>query len=157
MLLVGPPGTGKTLLARAVAGVRVDRFAMRFHNNRSGDELVQILIEIPKKLTEKQKHLLRERLQQHNPDFKWEERLIFSEHHLSHAASAYYPSPFERAAALRDARRPTGRGQLQLQDHAEAPRVRTRVPLPLPGVAAGPGPRRAGRSAGHLRPPAAAS
>jgi carbamoyltransferase len=30
----------------------------------------------------------------------WHERLLFSEHHLSHAASAYYPSPFERAAVL---------------------------------------------------------
>ena len=31
---------------------------------------------------------------------KWQERLLFSEHHLSHAASAYYPSPFDRAAVL---------------------------------------------------------
>ncbi len=30
----------------------------------------------------------------------WEGRLLFSEHHLSHAASAYYPSPFDRAAVL---------------------------------------------------------
>jgi carbamoyltransferase len=30
----------------------------------------------------------------------WEKRLIFSEHHLSHAASAFYPSPFESAAVL---------------------------------------------------------
>ena len=30
----------------------------------------------------------------------WESKLIFSEHHLSHAASAFYPSPFERAAVL---------------------------------------------------------
>src|SRR5688500_14330734 len=30
----------------------------------------------------------------------WFERLLFSEHHLSHAASAFYPSPFERAAVL---------------------------------------------------------
>jgi carbamoyltransferase len=27
-------------------------------------------------------------------------RLLFSEHHLSHAASAFYPSPYERAAVL---------------------------------------------------------
>src|SRR5689334_18140566 len=33
-------------------------------------------------------------------DQNWEEKLIFSEHHLSHAASAFYPSPFERAAVL---------------------------------------------------------
>jgi len=31
---------------------------------------------------------------------KWGSRLLFSEHHLSHAASAFYPSPFERAAVL---------------------------------------------------------
>jgi len=30
----------------------------------------------------------------------WNERLLFSEHHLSHAASAYYPSPFDSAAVL---------------------------------------------------------
>ena len=30
----------------------------------------------------------------------WSERLLFSEHHLSHAASAFYPSPFKRAAVL---------------------------------------------------------
>ena len=30
----------------------------------------------------------------------WRERLLFSEHHLSHAASAYYPSPFNSAAVL---------------------------------------------------------
>lgn len=28
------------------------------------------------------------------------DRLLFSEHHLSHAASAFFPSPFERAAVL---------------------------------------------------------
>lgn len=30
----------------------------------------------------------------------WDERLLFSEHHLSHAASAFFPSPFDRAAVL---------------------------------------------------------
>jgi carbamoyltransferase len=30
----------------------------------------------------------------------WRERLLFSDHHLSHAASAFYPSPFENAAVL---------------------------------------------------------
>ena len=30
----------------------------------------------------------------------WGEKLLFSEHHLSHAASAFYPSPFESAAIL---------------------------------------------------------
>ncbi len=30
----------------------------------------------------------------------WTTRLLFSEHHLSHAASAFFPSPFEEAAVL---------------------------------------------------------
>ena len=33
-------------------------------------------------------------------DVDWSGRLLFSEHHLSHAASAFYPSPFDRAAVL---------------------------------------------------------
>ena len=33
-------------------------------------------------------------------DVNWKERLLFTEHHLSHAASAYYPSPFKSAAVL---------------------------------------------------------
>ena len=33
-------------------------------------------------------------------DCEWAEKLLFSEHHLSHAASAFFPSPFERAAVL---------------------------------------------------------
>ncbi|MFX9688506.1 carbamoyltransferase N-terminal domain-containing protein, partial [Acinetobacter baumannii] len=28
------------------------------------------------------------------------EKLLFCEHHISHAASAFFPSPFERAAIL---------------------------------------------------------
>ena len=31
---------------------------------------------------------------------KLEEKLLFSEHHLSHAASAFFPSPFDKAAVL---------------------------------------------------------
>jgi carbamoyltransferase len=34
------------------------------------------------------------------PNIKWDRKLLFSEHHLSHAASAFYPSPFKRAAVL---------------------------------------------------------
>ena len=33
-------------------------------------------------------------------DIDWSEKLLFSEHHLSHAASAFFPSPFEEAAVL---------------------------------------------------------
>jgi len=35
-----------------------------------------------------------------DPGTDWAAKLLFSEHHLSHAASAFYPSPFERAAVL---------------------------------------------------------
>lgn len=34
------------------------------------------------------------------PDVNWSEKLLFSEHHLSHAASVFYPSPFSDAAVL---------------------------------------------------------
>jgi carbamoyltransferase len=47
-----------------------------------------------------QKQLLVRKLKAAAPGVKWEERLLFSEHHLSHAASAFYPSPFDRAAVL---------------------------------------------------------
>ena len=33
-------------------------------------------------------------------EINWKDKLLFSEHHLSHAASAFYPSPFESAAIL---------------------------------------------------------
>jgi carbamoyltransferase len=46
------------------------------------------------------KRLLLENLDlvEKHPD--WRSKLLFSEHHLSHAASAFYPSPFEKAAIL---------------------------------------------------------
>ncbi|NQU60687.1 MAG: carbamoyltransferase [Rhodospirillales bacterium] len=47
-----------------------------------------------------QKDLLRKKLQDHQPDFDWKEKLLFAEHHQSHAASAYFPSPFENAVVL---------------------------------------------------------
>jgi carbamoyltransferase len=34
------------------------------------------------------------------PNVDWAGRLLFSEHHLSHASSAFFPSPFEEAAVL---------------------------------------------------------
>ena len=46
------------------------------------------------------KDLLRKELAAVASDSAWEERLLFSEHHLSHAASAFFPSPFEEAAVL---------------------------------------------------------
>ena len=46
------------------------------------------------------KSLLRNALSKHDPDFDWKTRLLFTEHHLSHAASAFLPSPFGEAAIL---------------------------------------------------------
>lgn len=45
------------------------------------------------------KRLLRGKLKKLDPGFNLK-KLLFSEHHLSHAASAFYPSPFQRAAIL---------------------------------------------------------
>ncbi len=47
-----------------------------------------------------QKRLLCDELKKLEPRVDWRQRLLFSEHHLSHAASAFYPSPFESAAVL---------------------------------------------------------
>ena len=47
-----------------------------------------------------QRNTLLKELKGLEPGVAWAERLLFSEHHLSHAASAFYPSPFERAAVL---------------------------------------------------------
>ncbi|HEX4890967.1 MAG TPA: carbamoyltransferase [Alphaproteobacteria bacterium] len=57
---------------------------------------------IPLWLREKlfQKDLLRQEFRKFDEKFDWENRLLFSEHHLSHAASAFFPSPFEEAAVL---------------------------------------------------------
>lgn len=46
------------------------------------------------------KDLLRKELKKYAPKFDWDEKLLFSEHHLSHGASAFFPSPFEEAAVL---------------------------------------------------------
>jgi carbamoyltransferase len=46
------------------------------------------------------KDLLAKKLKQYAPDVDLTDRLRFSEHHLSHAASAFFPSPFEEAAVL---------------------------------------------------------
>ena len=46
------------------------------------------------------KDLLAKELARFDPQRAWKDRLLFSEHHLSHAASAYYASPFDAAAVL---------------------------------------------------------
>jgi carbamoyltransferase len=57
---------------------------------------------VPVWLKEKlfQKMLLRDELKKHQPDFDWENKLLFAEHHQSHAASAFFPSPFDNAVVL---------------------------------------------------------
>jgi carbamoyltransferase len=57
---------------------------------------------IPVWLREKlfQKDLLRKKLKAYDKEFDWIHKLKFSEHHVSHAASAFFPSPFEEAAIL---------------------------------------------------------
>ena len=47
-----------------------------------------------------QKGLLRRKLRAIAPDVDWDTRLLFAEHHQSHAASAFYPSPFREAVVL---------------------------------------------------------
>src|SRR5215217_3194160 len=47
-----------------------------------------------------QKDIIRRELQALAPDFDWKNRLFFTEHHVSHAASAFYASPYAEAAVL---------------------------------------------------------
>jgi carbamoyltransferase len=47
-----------------------------------------------------QRNAILKELKALSPRVNWEPKLLFSEHHLSHAASAFYPSPFQRAAVL---------------------------------------------------------
>ncbi len=57
---------------------------------------------IPIWLKEKlfQKDLLRKKFQSFDPNIDWPSKLLFAEHHQSHAASAFYPSPFDEAVVL---------------------------------------------------------
>ncbi len=47
-----------------------------------------------------QKKLLKEELRREAPDFDWQAKLLFAEHHQSHAASAFYASPYDEAVVL---------------------------------------------------------
>ena len=47
-----------------------------------------------------QKKLIYDELKNHDDNFNDINKIYFSEHHLSHAASAFYPSPFEEAIIL---------------------------------------------------------
>ena len=47
-----------------------------------------------------QKNLLFNKLKKHDENYKSDENIFFSDHHLSHAASAFFPSPFDEAVIL---------------------------------------------------------
>ncbi|MFA6207089.1 MAG: carbamoyltransferase [Methylocystis sp.] len=47
-----------------------------------------------------QKSLLLKEMKAYAADVDWSKRLLFAEHHFSHAASAFYPSPFKDAIVL---------------------------------------------------------
>ena len=47
-----------------------------------------------------QKKLLFKKLKEHDKNYKSDENIYFSDHHLSHAASAFFPSPFNEAVVL---------------------------------------------------------
>ena len=60
------------------------------------------LMAIPVWLKDKMflKKLIRDELKKVEPYVKKKLKLLFPEHHLSHTASAFYPSPFEESAVL---------------------------------------------------------
>ena len=47
-----------------------------------------------------QKNFLFNNLKEHDSNYNSDKNIFFSDHHLSHAASAFFPSPFEAAAVL---------------------------------------------------------
>ncbi len=47
-----------------------------------------------------QKNLLFKKLKYHDQNYKSDENIFFSDHHLSHAASAFFPSPYDEAVVL---------------------------------------------------------
>tara|TARA_B110000238_G_scaffold174527_1_gene194330 strand:- start:2884 stop:4722 length:1839 start_codon:yes stop_codon:yes gene_type:complete len=47
-----------------------------------------------------QKKVLFDELRRHDKNFQDENKIFFSDHHLSHASSAFFPSPFEEAIVL---------------------------------------------------------
>ena len=47
-----------------------------------------------------QKNLLFNKLKNHDQNYKSDKNIFFSDHHLSHAASAFFPSPFDEAVIL---------------------------------------------------------
>ncbi len=47
-----------------------------------------------------QKNFLLNKLKTHDRNYKTDKNIFFSDHHLSHAASAFFPSPFDEAVIL---------------------------------------------------------
>ena len=47
-----------------------------------------------------QKNMLFNKLKEHDDNYKSDANIFFSDHHLSHAASAFFPSPFSEAIVL---------------------------------------------------------
>ena len=47
-----------------------------------------------------QKNFLFNKLKNHDQNYKSDKNIFFSDHHLSHAASAFFPSPFDEAVIL---------------------------------------------------------
>ncbi len=47
-----------------------------------------------------QKNFLFNKLKEHDENYKSDENIFFLDHHLSHASSAFFPSPFEEAVIL---------------------------------------------------------
>ena len=47
-----------------------------------------------------QKNLLFNKLKEHDENYKSDQNIYFSDHHLSHAASAFFPSPYNEAVVL---------------------------------------------------------
>ena len=64
--------------------------------------LASFLTAMPIWIKEKlfQKRMLFKLLKKHDENFDNKDKIFFSEHHFSHAASAFYPSPFDEAAIL---------------------------------------------------------
>ena len=47
-----------------------------------------------------QKELIKKYFSERYPDIDWDKKLLFAKHHQSHAASAFFPSPFNEAVIL---------------------------------------------------------
>jgi carbamoyltransferase len=79
--------------------LKFERLLQTYYDN-APDGARSFLASMPVWIKEKffQKSLILEELRKLEPGA--EVNLLFSEHHLSHAASAFYPSPFEKAAIL---------------------------------------------------------